>query len=118
MIIYRPHRGGLRESMAEAREFESVEAMKKYIVEQNTIPEWGRPFSVKDIVVRKSEGADERVGWKNVRRVCIKRYYVQDYIELFGAPQCIGHCATDYGSLEQSQRMCKEFLEGKHEQET
>lgn len=46
MIIYRPHRGGLRQAMEEAVEFETFEVMKEYIVEQNAkiIPEWGAPF--------------------------------------------------------------------------
>lgn len=33
MIIYRPHRGGLAEAMAEAKEFETEEEMKWHIYE-------------------------------------------------------------------------------------
>ena len=28
--------------------------------------------------------------------VCIKRFGNEDYVEKYGAPQCIGMCATDY----------------------
>lgn len=114
MIIYRPHRGGLAEAMAEAREFESIEAMKEYIVEHDgSIPEWGHPFEVDDIVIGENLGPDNRIGWNDVHHICTKRYYSEDFMAKYGNPQCIGMCATDYGSLEQSQRMCKEFLEGK-----
>lgn len=33
MIIYRPHKGGLAEAMAEAKEFETEEEMKQHIFE-------------------------------------------------------------------------------------
>lgn len=112
MIIYRPHRGGLRESMAEAREFESVEAMKEHIVRQHTDEELGPAFDANDIMIDDDPVIDRRVGWYDSNYVLAKRYYNDDYVAKYGFPQCIGHCATDYGSLEQSQRMCKEFLEG------
>lgn len=113
MIIYRPHRGGLRESMAEAREFESVKAMKKYIVQRHTDEELGPAFSIDDIVLDGERCHDVRVGWWKGYLVCTKRYYSEDYMKLYGTAQCIGYCATDYGSLEQSHRMCREFLEGR-----
>lgn len=114
MIIYRPHRGGLRESMEEAREFESEDQMKEYIVELHTYDALGGPaFGIKDIVIGpKGINPDFRVGWNDVRNVCVKKYFNEDYMIQYGTPQCIGYCSTDYGSLEQSKRMCKEFLEG------
>lgn len=112
MIIYRPHRGGLRESMAEAREFESVEAMKEYIVQQHMDEELGQALSVDDVVLGAEKFHDERIGWWKGYLVCTKRYYSEDYMKLYGTAQYIGYCSTNYGSLEQSQRMCRGFLEG------
>ena len=111
MIIYRPHRGGLRESMAEAREFESVEAMKEYIVQQHTDEELGKAFDIDDIVIGTIQGYDYRIGWKDERMVCTKRYYFENYMDKYGATQCIGVCSTDYGSLEQSIKMCELFYD-------
>lgn len=105
MIIYRPHRGGLRESMEGAREFITKEAMFDYIAEMH-----GHAFAPKDlIIVRESAVDDLRTGWRNTMYICTKRYLWKSY----DCPQCVGMCATDYGSLERSQRMCKEFLDGK-----
>lgn len=111
MVIYRPHRGGLAESMAEAREFEDFEAMKRYIVEESAYY-WGKPaFAISDIVIDGEQISDNRIGWKDERNVCVKRYFGEDYMEKYGCPQCIGMCATDYPGIWQSQEMCRKFLE-------
>lgn len=102
MIIYRPHKGGLAESLAEAREFETEEEMKRHIYEHHKTfyRELGyenAPFEVDDIEIdweRPIE--DERIGWHDSMYVCAKRYGGRDYIKEFGASQCIGMCATDY----------------------
>jgi len=39
---------------------------------------------------------DNRSGWKDTRYVCTKRFGDKDNIKLYGVPQCIGMCATDY----------------------
>ena len=90
-IIYRPHRGGLFESMAEAKEFSSTRQMKQYIVKN-----WNNRFLERDIVICGPAECDERTGWKNTRYVCVKRMGVENYMDVYGAPQCIGMCATDY----------------------
>lgn len=96
MLIYRPHRGSLSDAMAEAVEFDSEEAMKRYIVSEE-VKLWGAPaFDADDIVIDDEAISDERIGWKDVRYVCVKRYFREDYIKLYGCPQCIGYCATDY----------------------
>lgn len=97
MIIYRPHRGGLKESLAEAKEFESIEEMKAYIVK-----DWAEmyanigfpcaPFEADDIVLGEESKDDSRCGWHDTRYVCVKRMGK----EIYSCPQCIGHCATDY----------------------
>ena len=91
MIIYRPHRGSLIDAMAEAKEFNNEQEMKEYIAEQ-----WDGYISVEDIVIIDNPQNDERIGWKDTRYVCSKRFGEQDNIEKYGVPQCIGMCATDY----------------------
>lgn len=103
MVIYRPHRGGLLESLAEAREFNSFEEMKKYLLEhyQSILPSL-TPFEIDDIVIDEVID-DNRCGWHDTRDVCLKRLCEDNYIEMYGCPQCIGMCATDYerGSYEE-----------------
>ena len=112
MVIYRPHRGGLAEAMAEARKFDDFDAMKRYIVDDSA-RYWGKPaFDISDIVIDEEQSPDDRVGWKDVRYVCTKRYFDEDYMKKYKTPQCIGMCATEYPGLEQSKEMCKNFLRG------
>lgn len=102
MIIYRPHRGGLTEAMAEAKEFETEEEMKQYIYEQHKayfldLGYPNAPFGIDDIVIDKENPhEDNRIGWLDTMYVCVKRYGDEDYIKKYGTPQCIGMCATDY----------------------
>ena len=35
MVIYRPHRGGLKEAMTEDKEFNSIDEMKRYICDKH-----------------------------------------------------------------------------------
>ena len=97
MIMYRPHRGSLADAMADAREFENEHEMKEYIWSVwNELPETfsagDQAFSLDDIVIGEVLGDDERIGWKNVRHVCVRRMYDEDYMKLYGSPQCIGWC--------------------------
>lgn len=102
MIIYRPHRGGLSESMQEAKEFNTEEEMKQYIYEEHKryFTEIGfdsAPFEIEDIVIKEDTAInDTRTGWHDTMYVCVKRYGGRDYIKEFGCPQCIGMCATNY----------------------
>lgn len=106
MVIYRPHRGGLAESMAEAQEFETEEEMKQYIYDfhKKYFLDLGypnAPFEIEDIVIDKENShEDDRIGWHNTMYVCVKRYGNEDYIKKYGTPQCIGMCATDYDRKE------------------
>ena len=94
MIKYRPHRGSLEDAMKEAREFETYEDMKQHVLREHTI--WNTDgvtlFDLDDIVIGDVLGDDGRIGWKNVRYVCVKRYGSDDYMKLYGCPQCIGMC--------------------------
>lgn len=97
MIIYRPHRGGLAEAMAEAKEFQTEKDMKKHIYESykemyaDMFPD--PPFEIEDIVIDQTKCSDDkRCGWHDTRYVCVKRFGN----EVYDCPQCIGMCATDY----------------------
>lgn len=92
MVIYRPHRGGLEEAMAEAREFSGVEEMLAYIVQANTDPERGPAFGVEDLVLCSESKNDSRIGWHDTRYVCTRRYHG----EVYDPPAPIGFCAEDY----------------------
>lgn len=88
MIKYRPQREYIDEAMTEARTFESLDAMKMFILDhwRKIIPD---PFSLDDIVIGQIVGDDKRIGWKNVRHVCVKRLGKEVY---YINPQCIGWC--------------------------
>lgn len=61
----------------------------------------GAPFEIQDIVIDKENPyEDNRIDWNDTMYVCVKRYGNEDYIKQYGAPQCIGMCATDYGRKE------------------
>lgn len=106
MIIYRPHRNGLAESLAEAKEFETEEEMKEYIFNYhknffNSIGRDDAPFDIGDIVIDKSNSyKDDRCGWNDTMYVCVKRYGKDIFMEKYGTPQCIGVCATNYATRE------------------
>jgi hypothetical protein len=91
MIIYRPHRGNLVDAMVEAKEFNNEQEMKEYVANQ-----WDGYISVSDIVIVDNPHNDDRIGWKDTRYVCTKRFGEQDNMVLYGVPQCIGMCATEY----------------------
>ena len=91
MIIYRPHRSILSQAMSEAKEFDNEDDMKNYILK-----DWDGLFSFDDIVIDDESVKDDRIGWNDSRYVCTKRCGKDDYIKLYGVPQCIGMCATDY----------------------
>ncbi len=98
MIIYRPHRGSLEKSMKEAKEFKSFEELKKYLLEhyKRLVPGIV-PFETGDIVIDDEDMCDDdRCGWHDTRYVCVKRFFEDDYMEMYGCPQCIGFCATNY----------------------
>ena len=91
MLKSRPHRGGLAEAMAEAKEFDTVEDMKDHV--WHTWNDWvlnrqNDLFEIEDIVIGDVVGDDDRIGWKNVRHICVKRF--GDVT--FDTPQCIGWC--------------------------
>ncbi len=91
MIIFRPHRGSLAESMDEAKEFCNENEMKEYIITQ-LITSFGLKdkLTVEDIEIDKNSAVkDIRIGWEDSMNVCV----------ISGMPfctPCIGMCATKY----------------------
>lgn len=83
MIKYRPHRGGLSDSMKEQHNFKNIRTMLEYI-EKN----WNGLIETGDIVIGASLGTDNRTGWKSTRYVCTIRCGEDHY----KTPQCIGMC--------------------------
>lgn len=97
MVIYRSHAGTLEQAMKSKVEFSDFDEMKSYIVHQWTESCFGRaPFCADDIVIDDEPFCDSRIGWQDARHVCITRFGNQDYLAMYGSPQCIGWCATIY----------------------
>ena len=78
---YRPHRGTLKESMKECREFDSLTDMFEYVAS-----EWG--IHKFDLGI-KYVCNDNRIGWCPTYYVCTDTFDVNIYHE---SPQCIGMC--------------------------
>lgn len=91
MLIYRPHRSSLAEAMAEAKTFNSFDEIKEYVANKwNSVLGWNI-LNPNDIVLDEESHDDDRIGWKDVRYLCIKRLGDEDYMEEYGSPQCIGY---------------------------
>lgn len=92
MIIFRPQRGSLAESMAEAQEFNNVEEMKKHIVNMMNDKCTDSEFSTTadDIVIEDLAVNDPQIGWEDSKNVCVKFMFDKCYLS------CIGICATKY----------------------
>lgn len=89
MIIYRPHRGGLKEAMELRKVFKTESEMFEYISNQS-----GRAVSVEDLSIGEVLGDDPRIGWKDCRYVLTSRYGK----EHFEIPQVIGTCSYQWGN--------------------
>ena len=90
MLIYRPHRGSLEDAMAEAKTFNSFDEIKEYVAnEWNSIWGWNI-LNPNDIVLDFEAYDDDRIGWKDVRHLCVKRLGNEDYMKKYNCPQCIG----------------------------
>ena len=74
MIIHRPHRGGLNESMKEARQFTSLgECINTLIREHNN--SYSFQVSESDIyLIPYGLNGDDRIGWKDTFMICCAPY--------------------------------------------
>lgn len=93
-VIYRPQRGMLEESVRDAMIFENAVKMKEYLVNHYKGIFGRKMFTADDIVLHGDEEGykDERIGWEDVRHVCVKRMGN----EVFEKPACIGMWATKW----------------------
>lgn len=90
MIIYRPHRGTLSESMKEVSIYDSCDLMIESIVKDSKYLT-GKPlFSAADVSIGPEIFPDYRTGWMDCRYVLISRFADSVY----NPPQAIGICAT------------------------
>lgn len=84
-MLFRLHRGGLAESMATVRWFDSVEEVKNHVVEHLISAGYkthtGRLPTVDDILIRSYGGADTRIGWKDVHIVTAKEWGVVGFTD-------------------------------------
>jgi len=90
-VIFRPQRGSFKESMAEAKEFDSDNQLLDYIVELE-----GGMVEKKDLSFGANRAYDPRNGWRDSQFVTTKKYAGEDCIKEYGCPQCIGMCAHTY----------------------
>lgn len=92
MVIFRPHRGGLDESLRDAVMFDNTDTMKRHIVRQWNDVLGFELFGIDDIVLNEDKPGvnDERCRWIDTRYVCVRR--MGD--EVYDCPQCIGMWAT------------------------
>ena len=100
MIIFRPHRGGLAEAMAEAKEFNSLKDMLEYIVDSHNNGFPGNYFkiNIRDLHIEYYGENDERVGWHDLFIVCYKAYKdIEDkdgYLTYFGGEKADSPCGV------------------------
>jgi hypothetical protein len=85
--------------MLGAKEFETMDQMKQYIVDQANHDGMDM-LSIDDIVINPTTMRDHRCGWWDAMYVCTKRYGDRDYMKKYNSPQCIGMCATLYTSYD------------------
>ena len=87
MIIFRPIRVTLEESLVCAEEFENEDKLKEYLCIK-----FDNAFTKEDIVIKEELIQDNRTSCVNTYHVCINRCGNDNYIEIYGCPQCIGYC--------------------------
>lgn len=71
---YRPHRGGLSDSMAEAKSFDSFDGAMVYAASFGVDPDGQILYTVSDLDVSGDGIFDPRTGWHNCRYIVSRRY--------------------------------------------
>lgn len=82
MIIYRPHRGSLSDSLSEAKEFSTWQELKEHVASAWNSIGFGQVTS-SDVSIKTDSIMDERIRWEDTRMVLLRDYPV-------------GFCATQY----------------------
>ncbi len=112
MVIYRPRRDGLIDSVIAAREFESLDAMKRYLYNDAPVHNGVKAFEMEDIVVSDSPRDDPWTEWQDTRTVGLKRFFNADYVKMWGNPLIIGHCATRHpGFAGTVKHVCLKYID-------
>ena len=85
---YRPHRGGLAESVSGTVEVDGVAGLIGYLRE--SWRDWPQvSFEDEAVRIEPYGGDDDRIGWKNVHIVTIDGYGVQGFCEITDpVPHC------------------------------
>ena len=93
-VIFRFHRGSLRESMKTAMVFLDESIMKSYIASKENIP-------VEDVIIDEESFCDERVGWLDSHMVRAREgyaigYYATQFPEHFPKPETLDMTIADH----------------------
>lgn len=81
-VLYRPHRGGRKESDAEAKEYNDIEDMKENIIKDFYTEKY---FDKEDVVIHSRLAPYSETEY--VHMVCVKQFAG----EVYDYPQCIGY---------------------------
>lgn len=84
IYLFVPHRGSFTDSFKNRKSFYSLDSLYNYLCSSYT------GLLSEDIVISNSFYYYSRIG-KEMRMVLIKRLGNEDYILLYGCPQCIGY---------------------------
>lgn len=90
MIIFRPLRLTLDESMEEAAIFADKDLMFDHIVKINTYPGIGPMFAKEDIAIVEKSSFDRTLGWKDCRQILVSLFDGEE------CSKCVGYCATKF----------------------
>lgn len=92
MIKYRPKMDNLKYSLRDEQIFDSMEDLIQYVFDgwRRVVSFMGsrEPFRSDEIMISEIQGDDPRIGYKNVRLVCVSR--MADIV--YKSPRCIGYC--------------------------
>lgn len=87
--LYRPHRGGLDESLKETVLCNSEDEIKDLVIE--SFSHYGVSLTREDVIIDDKENEDGRIGWMATRYVCVTHMGK----ERFDVPQCVGMCCDE-----------------------
>ena len=92
MIKYRPERSSISLSLKEEKLFDNMDDLRQFVYEhwRNVVSYMGAndAFKPDEIIIEDNIGDDPITGYRNVRRVCVKRLLNAVY----QTPRCIGYC--------------------------
>ena len=87
--LYRPHRGGLGDSMEKCILCRSEDAVKDEVISE--FAPFGVTLTRDDVIIDDRKMDDRRIGWRETQYVCVKHMGE----EQFDVPQCVGMCCSE-----------------------